>query len=160
MGRKGQELSTIVKNMIVGMFQNGFSRRKIADILRIPNSTVIDTVRKFIDTGSVENKPRSGRPLFEKPRDYHKLERIVKTSRRSSLCDITNKLNEEKYVPVSKRTIQHHLHKHGYHRCVNKKKIVIREVNRKKDLHGADNKGDGRLKTTGKRLFSLMRVKL
>ena len=134
MGRKGQELSTDVKNMIVEMFQNGFSRRKIADILRIPKSTVIDNVRKFLDTGSVENKPRSGRPLFVKPRDYHKLERIVKTSRRSSLCDITNKFNEENCVPVSKRTIQHHLHKHGYHRCVNKKKIVIREVNRKKRL--------------------------
>ncbi|CAG2208600.1 unnamed protein product [Mytilus edulis] len=116
MGRKGQELSTDVKNMIVEMFQNGFSRRKIADILRIPKSTVIDNVRKFLDTGSVENKPRSGRPLFVKPRDYRKLERIVKTSRRSSLCDITNKFNEENCVPVSKRTIQHHLHKHGYHR--------------------------------------------
>ncbi|VDI72282.1 Hypothetical predicted protein [Mytilus galloprovincialis] len=99
MGRKGQELSTDVKNMIVEMFQNGFSRRKIADILRIPKSTVIDNVRNFLDTGSVENKPRSGRPLFVKPRDYRKLERIVKTSRRSSLCDITNKFNEEIVFP-------------------------------------------------------------
>ncbi|CAC5358953.1 unnamed protein product [Mytilus coruscus] len=116
MGRKGQELSTDVKNMIVEMFQNGFSRRKIGDIFKFPKSTVIDNVRKFLDTGAVENKPRSGRPLFVKPRDYRKLERIVKTSQRSSLCDITNKFNEENYVPVSKRTSQHHLHKHGYHR--------------------------------------------
>ena len=42
-----------------------------------------------------------------KPRDYRKLERIVNTGRSDSLNDITNKLNEENSVPVTKRTIQH-----------------------------------------------------
>lgn len=99
--------------MIVKMFQNGFSCQKIADILKITKSTVIDNVRKCLNTGSAENKSRNGRPLFVKPHDYCKLERIVKTSRKSSFCDITNKFNEENLVPVSKRIIQHHLHKHG-----------------------------------------------
>ena len=131
MGRKGQELATDVKN-ITELFQSGYSRRKIGDILKIPKSTVI---RKFVvDTGSVQNKPRSGQPLSVKLHDYHKLECIVKTGRRDSLNDITNKFNEENSVPVTKRTIQHHLHKHGYNRRVYKKKVVIREVNRKKRL--------------------------
>jgi len=116
------------------LFQSGYSHRKIGDILKIPKSTVIDVIRKFVDTGSVLNKPRSGRPLSVKPRDYRKLERIIKTGHRDSLNDITNKVNEENSVPVTKRTIQHHLHKHGYHRHVYKKKVVIREVNRKKRL--------------------------
>ena len=132
MGRKGQELATDVKNMITELFQSGYSRRKIGDILKIPKSTVI---RKFVvDTGSVQNKPRSGQPLSVKLHDYHKLECIVKTGRRDSLNDITNKFNEENSVPVTKCTIQHHLHKHGYHRRVYKKKVVIREVHRKKRL--------------------------
>ena len=134
MGRKGQELATDVKNMITELFQSG---DKIGDILKIPKSTVIDVIRKFVDTGSVRNKLRSGR----------KLERIVKTGRRDSLNDITNKVNEENSVPVTKRTIQHHLHKHGYHRHVYKKKVVIREVNRKKRLAWCREK---RLMATGK----------
>jgi hypothetical protein len=134
MGRKGQELATDVKNMITELFQSGYSRCRIGDILKIPKSTVIDVISKFVDTDSVQNKPRSSRPLSVKPHDYRKLKHIVKTGRRDSLNDITNKFNEENSVPVTKRTIQHHLYKHGYHRRVYKKKVVIREVNRKKRL--------------------------
>lgn len=55
MGRKGQKLATDVKNMITELFQSGYSRRKICDILKIPKSIVIDVIRKFVDTGSVQN---------------------------------------------------------------------------------------------------------
>ena len=134
MGRKGQELSMDVKNVIIELFQNGFSRRKISDVLKIPKSTVIDIVRKFLTSGSVENKARSGRPPLIKEREYRKLERIVKTNRRSSLTDVTIKFNEENTAPVAKRSIQHHLHKHGFNRRICKKKVVVREVNRKKRL--------------------------
>lgn len=134
MGRKSQELSNDVKKMIVELFQKGFSRRKIGEVLNIPKSTVIDTVRKFLTSGSVENKPRSGRPALVKERAYRKLERIVKTNRRASLSDITLKFNEQNPDPVTKRCIQHHLHKHGYNRRVCKKKVVVREVNRRKRL--------------------------
>jgi uncharacterized protein (UPF0335 family) len=40
-----KELATDVKNMITELFQSGYSRRKIGDILKIPKSTVI---RKFV----------------------------------------------------------------------------------------------------------------
>ena len=104
-------------------------------MLNVPKSNVFDVYRKFSDTGIVENKPRSGRSKKIKPRDYRQLERIVKkTNRRSLLSDITTKLNEERPDPVSKRTIQHNLHKHNYRRSVVKKKLVIKDVNRKKRL--------------------------
>ena len=52
MGSKGQELATDVKNMITELIQSGYSLRNIGDILKIPKSTVIDVIRKFVDTGS------------------------------------------------------------------------------------------------------------
>ena len=134
MGRKGCELTPGVKNTIIDMINSGFSRRKISDVLKIPKSTVIDVVRKFLTTGSVENKPRSGRPKKIKDREFRKIERIVNCNRRSSLQDITNKYNEGAPVPVAKRTVQDHLYKHGFNRRVCKKKVFIREVNRKKRL--------------------------
>ena len=106
-------------------------------MLNVPKSNVIDVCWKFSDTGSVENKPRSGRPKKIKPRDYRQLERIVKTNRRSLLSNITTKFNEGRPDPVSKRTIQHNLHiKHNYRRSVVKKKLVFynKDVNRKKRL--------------------------
>ena len=80
-------------------------------MLNVPKSNVIDVCRKFSDTESVENKPRSGRLKKIKPRNYQQLERIVKTNRRSLLSDITAKLNEGRSDPVSKRTIQYNLNK-------------------------------------------------
>ena len=79
-------------------------------MLNVPKSNVINICRKFSDTGSVENKPRSERPKKIKPRDYRQLERIVKTNCRSLLSDITTKFNEGRPDPMSKRTIEHNLH--------------------------------------------------
>jgi transposase-like protein len=41
MGKKDYELSTGMKNMIIEMLGNGFSRRKIGNALNIPKSMVI-----------------------------------------------------------------------------------------------------------------------
>ncbi|XP_062566847.1 uncharacterized protein LOC134229158 [Saccostrea cucullata] len=138
MGRKGQELGTEAKNIIrpIDLIQSGLSRHKVSEMLKIPKSTVIDVARKFFATGSVENKPRSGRPAKMKEMDYRGLERLVKTHRRESLSDITLKFNEGRTESetVSKRTIQRHLKNHEYRRCVSKKKLVVKEVNRRKRL--------------------------
>ena len=96
--------------------------------------TVSNMVKRFLQSGSVENKARSGRPKVVTDRDYRKLERLVKVNRRDSLRDITSKFNETRDRRVSKRTVQHHLNKHGFNRRVSRKHVVIPEVNRKKRL--------------------------
>ena len=55
-------------------------------------------------------------------------------NRREILIEITNKFNENIDQPVAKRTVQLHLHKHGFSRRVSKKKVVGKESNRKKRL--------------------------
>lgn len=129
------ELSPEVKTIVFELYQEGHTIRGISELLQIPRSTVGCLVKRVGERGSVENQPRSGRPALITPRDYRKLERIVKVDRRKTLTDITNTFNENRPVPVARRTLQFHLHKHGYKRRVSKKKIVVREVNRKKRLH-------------------------
>ena len=58
----------------------------------------------------------------------------MKVNRRSSLSDITAKFNEENVNSVPKRTVQRHLHNHDFKRRVMKKKVVVKEGNRKKRL--------------------------
>ena len=53
---------------------------------------------------------------------------------------------------VAKRTLQYHLHENGFKQRVQRKKMVIKEVNRKK-RHGAGKSGDCRLKTIGKEIY-------
>ena len=96
--------------------------------------TVTNTVKRFLQSGSVENKARSGRLKVVTDRYYRKLEGLVKVNRRYSLSNITPKFNEARDRRVSKRTVQHHLNKHGFNRRVLIKHVVIREVNRKKRL--------------------------
>jgi transposase len=59
MGQKGKE-----------MFKNG---EKISDITRVlqqPRSTISDIISRFRKAGTVENRPRSGRPPAMDDRDY------------------------------------------------------------------------------------------
>jgi hypothetical protein len=48
------------------------------------------------------------------------------------LKDVTTRFNENREIQVSKRTVQRSLYQEGHHRRVVKKKVRIREVNRKK----------------------------
>lgn len=89
-------------------------------------------IRGYLLRGKIENRRRSGRPK-KKPREYRKVERLVKVNRRDTLADITVK-NQNNTNPVAKGTLQFHLHENGFKRRVTKKKLVIKEVNRKKRL--------------------------
>ena len=134
MGRKGPEISLEVRKLAVDLHQNGHRLCKISKLLQLSYMTVSNIVKRFLQSGSVENKAKSGRPKVVTDRDYHKLERLVKVNRRDSLSDITSKFSEARDRRVSKRTVQHHLNKHGFNRRVSRKRVVIWEVNRKKRL--------------------------
>ncbi|XP_062569344.1 uncharacterized protein LOC134231397 [Saccostrea cucullata] len=134
MGRKGKELSSEVKEVAKKLLDKGKTVRYVADVLGVSHSTIGSLKKRFEERGSVENIPRSGRQPTVTERDYRCLERLVKVNRRDSLTEITNKFNENRNIPVSKRTLQLHLHKHGFTRRVSKKKLVIREINRRKRL--------------------------
>ena len=65
-------------------------------------------------------------------RDWNDLKRLVKSNRRLTLQDITAKLNECKTKTFSQKTVQRLLHSEGCKRRLAKKKMVVREANRKK----------------------------
>ena len=57
---------------------------------------------------------------------------MVKSNRRLTLQNITAKLNECKTKTFSQKTVQRVLHSEGYKRRLAKKKMVVRQANRKK----------------------------
>ena len=106
--------------------------RKVSEILGIPPTTISSVKKRIEEWGSVENIRRSGQPPKVSDRHYRRLERLVKTNKRESLIEITNKCYENIDQPVAKHTVQ--LHKHGFLRRVSTKKVVVKESNRKKWL--------------------------
>ena len=48
------------------------------------------------------------------------------------MSDITLTFNEKNVNPVAKRTMQYNLHENGFKRSVQRKKMLIKVVNRKK----------------------------
>ena len=109
MGRKKKEMSPNLKKVAVDLFKNGGKISDIARVLQQPRSTISDIIRRFREAGTVENRPRSGRPPAMDDRDYRQLEKIVKTERRAPLVKITAHFNEERNVSVSNRTVSRRL---------------------------------------------------
>lgn len=61
MKTKSTELSTEVKKMIVKSVQTGGKISNLAQTLSIPRTTIHSVIKKYRNTGSVENVPKVGR---------------------------------------------------------------------------------------------------
>ena len=101
-----RELGRSIKDNIIGMSIAGASVRKIADELGLASSTVHFVIKRYKDSGSTENKTRSGRPKKLTERDCRHILRNLKKDRRAILQDITNEIP----LNVSSSTIRHMLH--------------------------------------------------
>ena len=105
---------------------------ELSRMLNILRTTITSILSKYRRTGTVETLTRSGRKRSFTNRDRNALKRLVKSNRRLILQDITAKLNECKTKTFSQKTVQRVLHSEGYKGRLAKKKMVVREANRKK----------------------------
>ena len=133
MGRKSKELSEDRKQLVVDLKWEGHRNCEIVKLLHIPESTIRSIWKKYNSTGNVENIPRVGRPRKVTQHGEVRLLRTVKKNRGKVLREFTNDFNEG-IVCVHPKTIQRYLHKNKIFRRVVRKKMVVREVNKKKRL--------------------------
>ena len=80
----------------------------------------------------MKTSTRSGRKKSFTNKDRNDLKRLVKSNRRLTLQKITAKLNECKTKTFSQKTVHMVWHSEGYKGRLAKKKMVVREANRKK----------------------------
>jgi transposase len=127
-----KELSTDLKETIIGLDQEGYSACKIAEFLSLNRRTVSYIIKRYREWGTVENLPNSGRIKNMNLRTDRLLLRMVKTNRRQTLGDLTSKFNNTTSYKLSQRTVQRHFHDAGFKRRIIAKSITIRGVNRGK----------------------------
>ena len=132
MNRKGADLFIETKELIVSRSQSVQNKAELSRLLNIPRTTITSVLSKYRRTGTVETLTGSGRKTSFTNRNRNALKRLVKSNRLLSLQNITSKLNECKTKTFSQKTVQRVLHSKGYKRRLAKKKVVVREANRKK----------------------------
>ena len=93
MSRKGAELSTETKELVVTLSQCVENKVELSRLLNIPRTTITSVLGKYRRTGTVETLTRSGRKKSFTNRDRNALKRLVRSNRRLTLQNITAKLN-------------------------------------------------------------------
>ena len=95
MSRKGAELSTETKELIITLSEFVKNKAELSRMLNIPRTTITSVLSKDRRTGTVETVvTRSGGKRSFTNRDRNALKRLVKSNRRLTVQDITAKLNE------------------------------------------------------------------
>lgn len=120
---RSKDLTIEQRSEIVGMWKGGASLRKVAAQLGHPLSTVHYIINKKKETGTVANKPRSGRPPIFSQRDIRELKKTAIGDRRASLADITNTITTH----ASTSTVRRALKKMDFFHGVAPKKPVLTE---------------------------------
>lgn len=114
MGRR-QAMTLERRNQAIGMLQGGMGVRAVSLHFGVSPSTISRLRDRFDETGSVQERPRSGRP--RKTTDVE--DRYVRvTSRRNrflSAPKLANHLYTTSHVRVTPQTIRNRLHSSGIH---------------------------------------------
>ena len=138
MGRSSDTTAEI-RRQVVHLSAKGLSTRAIASIIAANQSTVSRILKRHRETGSVEKKPRCGRPRKSTPRDDRHLKALSLANRFKTARQLRDEWSVDSAVDVSARTIRRRLLSAGLRGCVAVKKPFISARNKKKRLQFARN---------------------
>ena len=94
MSRKGAEMSTETKKLIVTLSQSVQGKAELSRRLNIPRTTITSVLSEYRRTSTVETLTRSGGKKSFTNGDKNALKRLVKSNRSLTSQTITAKLNE------------------------------------------------------------------
>jgi transposase len=137
MAYKKKEVSGDIRKRIVMMAKDGYTQRKISEILNVPKSTVGYIVKKHNDTGLISNKPGRGRKSLITSRMKSLIVRKVKQNRRQSAQSLVEEISESYGIKVSDQTVRNTIHQAGLHGRVARKKPHLSIKNIRKRLQFA-----------------------
>jgi transposase len=99
------QLSLEKRSRISVLIEEGYSSRQIAFREKVAHSTIIRINQKLKSTGSLQNRPKTGRPRLFTKRFERKIIRYILTNECFTAVDIQNKLKIQEKINVSVETI-------------------------------------------------------
>jgi len=130
-------LTSEARSVIVFLHKEGYSVRKISEKVGKAKTTVYQIIKKFMETGSVADRPRSGRPRISTPRDDKVLIRISKKDRHKTSPELAKEWSESTGTTASTSLVRQRLLSHGLHGCKARRKPLLTEKQRKSRLRWA-----------------------
>lgn len=137
MAPKTTELSQAVRERVVVLREQGNSYREIAKTLKLNHTTVYKIVQKKNETGTAENKVRSGRPKLLNGTTVRAMLREVAKSPFISSQTLAEDIATTTGVVVTPKTVRNYLHKNEIRARAPRHKPYISEINRNKRLQFA-----------------------
>lgn len=91
----------------------GRSRRSVAAELHLAESSVRHIYNRYLDTGSYDHRPRSGRPRCTDAREDRKIVRSALRDPFATATTLAGRANESREDPISSRTVLRRLNEQG-----------------------------------------------
>ncbi|GAU94807.1 hypothetical protein RvY_06519 [Ramazzottius varieornatus] len=127
MGRKLKEYSDDIRNRVIKKHLDEVPNREIAWQMLLPHSSVDSMIKKYKETGSVQNKPRCGRERITTPMTDRLIVRRVLKDPRISAPKIKEEIHLGLFMSISKETVRRRIRKKGLNERVARKKPLIKE---------------------------------
>lgn len=134
---KKSELSAEQRLRIKILHEQGMSQVKIAREVKCSRCAVQYAINRFKETGTHENRPRTGRRKVTTEREDRLLIRQSLQNRKKTALELAAALSEAKGSSVSVYTVRRRLLKAGLKECKARKKPWLSEHNKKNRLEWA-----------------------
>lgn len=134
---KISEISLENRVKIQVLHEQGKSQKEIAKIVKCSRCAVQSALKRFAETGTHANKPKSGRKRVTTSRLDRKLVRESLKDRKKTSSNLAGALSEETRTKISARTARRRLAEAGLRGCKARKKPWLSEGNKIKRLQWA-----------------------
>ena len=132
MARKVRFLSEEDRGKVIALAEEGYSLRQIGLRLKISAEGTRRIIQKKLETGTVQDKHRCGRPKVTTERDDRRLVRCCITNRRMTSAELKRDLAEGEGTAVSARTVRRRLQMAGLNgRIAARKPLVTKHASRR-----------------------------
>lgn len=134
---KTRELSVSERSQIVILHKQGLSQVEISKIMKCSRKAVQNAINRFSETGSYENRPKTGRKRILSPRNHRFLNRISLRNRTKSSKDLASDLWEHRKIQISAPSVRRYLKEGNLHGRRARRKPLLTEHHKKLRLEWA-----------------------
>ena len=105
-----RKLSNFDRARAVAWFQDGVTKREVARRLQVSISVIVRLIQRYIATGRVQERRRSGRTKKTNPREDRLIERQALQTRTASSSIIRRHVRVAANINISQQNIRNRLH--------------------------------------------------
>ena len=136
---RSKQITVFERAHILVLRKQGHSEREIAKIVKVSKNGVHTTLQRQLQTGSSEDKKRSGRPRTTSENTDKLIVVTSKRNRHLTASEIAAEVSTATGKTMHVSTVKRRLAEAGLRGCVAARKPLLRPVNKKKRLLWAKN---------------------